>query len=67
MSNTRQRFDQTSTASPPAHFCDSTVAQVVCKFLQDCMDFSTPVFHLYKEYLYKLWKFGHQVACALIA
>jgi hypothetical protein len=47
MSNTRQRFDQTSTASPPAHFCDSTVAQVVCKFLQDCMDFSTPVFHLY--------------------
>jgi hypothetical protein len=51
MSNIRQRFDQTSTASPPAHFCDFTVAQVVCKFLQDCMDFSTPVFHLYKEYL----------------
>lgn len=51
LSNTRQCFDQTGTASPPAHFCDSIVAQVVCKSLQHCRDFSTPVFHLYEEYL----------------
>jgi len=44
--------DRVSLEPVPAASCGIfNIAQVVCKSLQHCRNFSTPVFHLYEEYL----------------